>query len=120
MPKDKQIICCFKNLLLVLRRLSATPAPASAPDRLVRAKAISKCNITDCRAILPLLVLLHFQQELYREWCEKANNRKMKAPEASCEDVVNLLGSWCGGTACLSSLVMKEIKGIPVPAFYRG
>lgn len=34
----------------------------------------------------------------------------MKAPEASCEDAVNLLRSWCGGTACLSSLVKKEIR----------
>lgn len=44
----------------------------------------------------------------------------MKAPKTSCEDAVNLHRSCCGGIACLSSLVKKETRGIPVPAFYIG
>lgn len=44
----------------------------------------------------------------------------MKAPEASCEVAASLLRDWCGGTACLSSLVKKAISDMPVPAFYTG
>lgn len=45
---------------------------------------------------------------------------KIQAPEASSENAVKLLRSWCGGTACLSRAVKKEISSIPVPAFYIG
>lgn len=41
----------------------------------------------------------------------------MKTPETSSEDVY-LHRSCCGGTACLSCLVKKEISGVPFPAFY--
>lgn len=44
----------------------------------------------------------------------------MEAPETSCEDPVNVLRSWCGGTTSPSGLVRKEIRDIPVPAFYIG